>query len=320
MNLPHLLSGQLPVEILAGLANFAVLVALYRAFAPADGVSQRARNHAKRRKELRRAFLTAPRVVAQRRQQSVNLLRSLLDKLKLTRGEEVRKATDFLSRAGWRSPDALTVFLGARLAAPVGLGVLVFLLAPEFLHHLTPPTRLLAAAFGIAAGMFGPSVFVNNAGHKRQQKIQQGLPDALDLFVICTEAGLGLDSAITRVARELGATAPELADELGLTAIELGFLPDRRDALVNLGKRTDTPAIRALVNTLVQTERYGTPLAQSLRVLANEFRTGRMMRAEEKAARLPAMLTVPMIVFVLPPLFIVLIGPALIQVLAALHR
>jgi tight adherence protein C len=144
-----------------------------------------------------------------------------------------------------------------------------------------------------------------------------GLPDALDLFVICTEAGLSLDAAVTRVGREIGGSCPELADELGLTAIELGFLPDRRDALLNLARRVAAPQVRGLVNTLVQTEKYGTPLAQSLRVLAAEFRDTRMMKAEEKAARLPAILTVPMIAFILPPLFVVLLGPAIVQVTKA---
>ena len=138
--------------------------------------------------------------------------------------------------------------------------------------------------------------------------------------MICADAGLSLDAAMTRVAREIGADAPEIADELGLTAIELGFLPDRRDALAGLAKRVDTPSIRGLVNTLTQTEKYGTPLSQALRVLAGEFRNLRLMKAEEKAARLPATLTVPMIVFILPPLFVILIGPAIIQVLAALPR
>ena len=308
------------VEIAAGVANFLVLAMLYRAFIPADRMSARVRSHAKRRTELRKAFLAGPSAAAARRQKSVNSLRVLLDKLKLTRGEEVRKSIDLLARAGWRSPDALTVFQSLRLAAPVGLGLAVYLAAPELFHHLTPATHALAAMAGVVGGMMAPSVIVKNAGQKRQTKIQKSLPDALDLFVICAEAGLGLDATVTRVSREMGAGAPELADELGLTAIELGFLPDRRDALTNFSKRTDTPSIRALVNTLIQTERYGTPLAQALRVLANEFRTTRMMKAEEKAARLPATLTVPMIVFILPPLFVVLIGPAVIQVLATLHK
>ena len=133
--------------------------------------------------------------------------------------------------------------------------------------------------------------------------------------MICAESGLSLDAALDRVANEIGGANAELAEELSLTSIELGFLPDRRQALLNLNRRTNLPAIRGVVNTLLQTEKYGTPLSQSLRVLANEFRDQRLLRAEEKAARLPATLTVPMILFILPVLFIVLVGPAIISVM-----
>jgi tight adherence protein C len=125
---------------------------------------------------------------------------------------------------------------------------------------------------------------------------------------------LSLDATLQRVSRELGRTWPELADEFSLTAVEIGFMPDRRQALENLSVRCFLPGIRAMVNTLSQTEKYGTPLSESLRVLSAELRTERMLKAEEKAARLPATLTVPMILFILPPLFVVLIGPAILSV------
>jgi tight adherence protein C len=156
----------------------------------------------------------------------------------------------------------------------------------------------------------GPDTWVKNQTQKRSDAIRKGLPDALDLLVICSEAGLTVEAGFNRVARELGAAYPELGDELTLTAIELGFLQDRRTALDNLAKRVDLQSVRAVVTTLIQTEKYGTPLAASLRVLSAEFRNERMMRAEEKAARLPAVMTVPLILFILPTLFIVLIGPA----------
>jgi len=152
-----------------------------------------------------------------------------------------------------------------------------------------------------------------NAASKRRLALQKALPDGLDLLVICAEAGLSLDAALNRVADEMTASAPALADELALTSVELNFLPERRMALDNFARRADLPAIRGVVNTLIQTEKYGTPLSQSLRVLSAEFREQRMLRAE-KAARLPATLTVPMILFILPTLFIVLVGPAMIDV------
>jgi tight adherence protein C len=145
---------------------------------------------------------------------------------------------------------------------------------------------------------------------KRTLAIRKGLPDALDLLVICAEAGLTVDAAFNRVAKELGRGYPELGDEFALTAIELGFLTERRAAFENLAYRVNLDSIRGVVTTMIQTEKYGTPLASALRVLSAEFRNERMMRAEEKAARLPAIMTVPLILFILPTLFIVILGPA----------
>jgi tight adherence protein C len=317
MFLPAGMAGVTMVALTIGIATFGTLLALYRAFSSNGSASGRARSYIRRRREPRQVAMGPTRATG--RQKSVGVMRRLLERLKLTRGEEVRKATELLAQAGWRAPDALTIFLSLRLAMPLGLGILLYVLAPSLMAHATPSLRMLAGLAGIAAGAFAPSYFVKNASQKRQRQIQKALPDTLDLFVICSEAGLGLDTTIVRVGREIASNAPELADELSLTGIELGFLPNRRDALFNLTKRADTPSMRALVNTLVQTERYGTPLAQSLRMLAGEFRNLRMMKVEEKAARLPAILTVPMIVFILPALFVVLIGPAIIQVLSSLH-
>lgn len=311
--------GELGVEGIAAGANFLVLFILYRTFLPNDAVNARARSLARRRKELR-SMLLAPGRSGKRARQSVTFMRGLLERLKLTRGDESRRSSDLLAKAGWRNSDALTVFLGVRLGAPVAGGAVLYVLAPVLIHPLPMALHAVVALAGLGLGAYSPSLFVNNAITKRKQLIQKGLPDALDLFVICAEAGLSLDAAMMRVSRELGPNAPELADEFGLTAIELGFLPNRRDALGNLTKRVDTPSVRGLVTTLAQTEKYGTPLAQALRVLASEFRHTRMMKAEEKAARLPAILTVPMMLFILPPLFVILIGPAIIQVLAAMAK
>ena len=164
---------------------------------------------------------------------------------------------------------------------------------------------------GILVGSYkAPDLWLKNKVKKRSHAIRKGLPDALDLLVICAEAGLTVDAAFGRVARELGKAYPELGDEFGLTAIELGFLNERRQAFENLANRVDLEAVRGVVTTMIQTEKYGTPLASALRVLSAEFRNERMMRAEEKAARLPAIMTVPLILFILPVLFIVILGPA----------
>jgi tight adherence protein C len=172
----------------------------------------------------------------------------------------------------------------------------------------------LAAFVGIAL----PDSIINFMGRSRQAKIQGALPDALDLMVICTEAGLALEPTFERVAQEMLSTNKEISEELNLTAVELSIMPERSEALNNLLRRTDVPAIESVVSTLNQTERYGTPLAQSFRVLSSDFRDARLLIAEEKAAKLPATLTVPMIGFIFPCLFAVLLGPAVIQTMDTL--
>ncbi|HEX3700474.1 MAG TPA: type II secretion system F family protein [Phenylobacterium sp.] len=299
--------------LVVGLANFLTILSVMRVLSPKDVLAARARDHARRRAELRTARLSLKRA---NRRQSLGVARAVLARLKLDRTDESRTVSDQLAQAGWRSRDAVTVFLTLRLASPFLIGAAAYLFAPAILHQSGRMFHLAVTAGGILGGAYVPTLLLKNAIARRRQKIQKALPDALDLFVICAEAGLSLDAAITRVGREIGGSSPEMADELGLTAIEVGFLPDRRDALLNLVRRVGTPDVRGLVNTLVQTEKYGTPLAQSLRVLAGEFRDTRMMKAEEKAARLPATLTVPMIMFILPPLFVVLIGPAILELLA----
>ena len=214
-----------------GVATFISLAAFYWAFTSKGSTNARARSWIKRRREVRAGSSGQAR---RGRQKSVSMMRRMLERLKLTRGEEVRKATELLAQAGWRNPDSLTVFLSLRLAMPLGLGILVYALSPNFLAHMTASLRLLAGFGGIAGGAFAPTYLVKRAIKKRQGQIQHALPDTLDLFVICSEAGLGLDVAISRVAREILENAPELADELSLTAIELGVLPNRRVALINL--------------------------------------------------------------------------------------
>ncbi|MBY0354734.1 MAG: type II secretion system F family protein, partial [Rickettsiales bacterium] len=160
-----------------------------------------------------------------------------------------------------------------------------------------------------------PELIVSNTKAKRHNSLRKGLPDALDLMMICAEAGLSLTAALDRVSRELSRVSPELAEEFGITSVELGFLPDRATALKHLAERTELKEIRGFVNVIAQTEKYGTPIAQALRVLAKEYRTERMLRAEQKAARLPALMTVPMIVFILPTLFVIVMAPAVISMM-----
>jgi tight adherence protein C len=283
-------------------------------------MAARLRSHRKRRDVLRAELLADAKPANEKRALSMGLLKELLDRLKLLRGEEARTTSDRLAQAGWRSRDALAIYLGMRLVLPfvIAISALVFIMT--FKSGMASTTMLMWVVGGGIAGYFIPVFMLGRMIKRRQHKLRRQLPDGLDLLVICAEAGLSLDASLARVAREIGFASPELADEIGLTSVELGFLPNRRQALMNLTRRTDLPPIRGVVNTLVQTERYGTPLAHSLRVLSAEFRDERMMKAEEKAAKLPAVLTVPMILFILPTLFMVLLGPAIINTLAALKK
>jgi tight adherence protein C len=268
--------------------------------------------------ERRRALKAG--IVRPTRRRSVvagrSLMREVVQRLKLMRGQSTAKLTLNLARAGFRSRDALVVYLFAKVAMPLvggAVGVLLFLVGD--VGELGRPLDLAAALGCVVAGAYLPELYVKNTAQKRVEKIRKALPDAFDLMVICAEAGLSLDATLDRVAREIGRSCPELTDELGLASLELSFLPDRHKALEGLAERVPLSQMRALVSTLVQTERYGTPLSTSLRVLAGELRHERLMRAEEKAARLPAIMTVPMIIFILPPLFVVLLGPAALRVL-----
>jgi len=237
----------------------------------------------------------------------------------MLKGAHVSKVSEKLMQAGWRSKDAIVIFMFLKLSLPIVLGgVAVFLVYGLAIVDAQPMIKILICMTALVAGVFLPEAGVRHVVNKRRAQLQKGLPDALDLLVICAESGLALDAALTRVAREMTRSAPELADELGMTAIELGFQPERRTALTNLIKRTKLASIRGVVNTLIQTEKYGTPLAHSLRVLGSEYRDERMLKAEEKAAKLPATLTIPLIVFILPTLFIVLLGPAILSAIDGL--
>ncbi len=307
------------ITAMAALAAGFAVYAVWTALLVRDPMTQRIKNVGLHRDELRQAMLAAQGNRARRRETTVDFMRRVALRLKLLKTQQADAITLRLAQAGFRSKDALVIYLFAKLALPFVLGaVAVVLVYVANLWAMSGMMKLFVAIAAVVAGAYAPEVFVANIRQKRQQVLQKGLPDALDLLVICTEAGLALDAALTRVARETGPACPELAEELSICAVELGFLPDRRQALDNLSTRTALASIRGVVNSLQQTEKYGTPLSLSLRVLSTEFRNDRMMRAEEKAARLPATLTVPLIMFILPALFVVLLGPAVISAIDGL--
>lgn len=309
-----LTADNLLVVLLSAMA-FTTIMAIWYGLVERHPMEARTQRVAQRRNELKAGFLKSASHRS-RRTESVSAIKRIVKFLKLAQNQQVDKIQDRLAQAGFRSRDAVVIFLFFKIVAPIGFGIAAFITFYLLkFGNFSPAINMLAVVSACIGGLLAPNLYLSNATTKRQLTISRSLPDALDLLVICAESGLSLDAGLERVAKEIGNAGPELAEELQLTSVELGFLPERRQALLNLNRRTNLSAIRGVVNTLVQTEKYGTPLSQSLRVLANEFRDQRLLKAEEKAARLPATLTVPMIVFILPVLFIVLIGPAIISVM-----
>ena len=226
-------------------------------------------------------------------------------------GQVVRK----LRMAGYRGQGPVVTFLAIRLLAAPAIfaiaSVYVFVLLPLDYPFFVKLAMVTAASL---LGYFIPAVYVQNRIGKRQKAIRHTWPDALDLVLICVEAGMGIERAFQKVSEEIGVQSAVLADELGLTTAELSYLPERRKAYENLAMRTGLESVRSVVTMLVQAEKFGTALGPALRVLAQENRQVRMNEAEKKAATLPPKLTVPMIVFFLPVLFAVIIAPAVIQI------
>jgi tight adherence protein C len=309
-------------DIIAASAGLAVVVtffAMWHALRGNSSLERRLAQIADKKEAMRQAAISSRR--QRQRLTPASVMRDLVLRLDLLRSRHATDARMMLARAGLRSRDAMIRYLFARLALPIAFFMAEFIDSYTLKLLPVPPQFALAAAAGCGVlGYFAPGIYIRNLTSKRTKRIQMGLPDGLDLMVICAEAGLSLDATLVRVARELENTWQELAEELGITAAELTFLPDRRQAFENLAYRTDMASIRGVVNTLTQTAKFGTPLAQSLRVLAAEFRDARMFKAEEKAARLPALMTVPMILFILPTLFIVLMGPAGINIVDTFSR
>jgi tight adherence protein C len=313
---PHILGFDVIwiATILSAVATFAVLLAIYAATTVKDPMARRVKALNERREQLKAGIVasTNKRKKLTNRNQAADNVRQLLSQFKMLQEDQVKKTQLRLMQAGIRTKDLAFFIIFARFVLPVVLGIGAVIMIYGLNHW--PDWGWLRRYVTVAGVLIGsykaPDIWLKNKVTKRSNAIRKGLPDALDLLVICAEAGLTVDAAFHRVSKELGKAYPELGDEFGLTAIELGFLNERRQAFQNLAERVDLEAVRGVVTTMIQTEKYGTPLASALRVLSAEFRHQRMMRAEEKAARLPAIMTVPLILFILPTLFVVILGPA----------
>jgi tight adherence protein C len=301
--------------ILMVVASMAVLLAIYAAVTVRDPMAKRVKALNERREQLKAgisASTAKKRATLVRNTETTDRIRSMLASLKVLQDDQIKVAQQKLAQAGIRRKELAVTIIFSRLIGPIilGGGAALWIYVFKGLADWSDLKR-----FGVFAGLTilgykAADLYLSNLIAKRTDAIRKGLPDALDLLVICAEAGLTVDAAFNRVAKELGRGFPELGDEFALTAIELGFLTERRMAFENLAYRVDLDSVKGVVTTMIQTEKYGTPLASALRVLSAEFRNERMMRAEEKAARLPAIMTVPLILFILPTLFIVILGPA----------
>lgn len=321
---PHILGIDVytVATFLAGVAALMVLLAVYAATTARDPMTKRVKALNDRREQLKAGITasTKRRAKLVTKNETTDRIKALLSSLKVLQDSQVKAAQVKLMQAGIRSKEYAVAVIFGRLMLPLTWGVfgVYVVYGTTMFAGWTPWKAYALVAMNFVLSYKAPDIYLNNLVAKRSTAIQKGLPDALDLLVICAEAGLTVDAAFHRVARELGRAYPELGDEFTLTAIELGFLSERRQAFENLAQRVKLDAVKGVVTTMIQTEKYGTPLASALRVLSGEFRNERMMRAEEKAARLPAIMTIPLILFILPTLFVVILGPAACSISDAL--
>ena len=300
--------------VLSAVATLAVLTAIYAVTTVRDPMARRVKALNERREQLKAGIVasTNKRKTLTNRNAAADRVRGILSNFRMLQDDQIKKTQIRLMQAGIRTKDLAFFIIFARFVLPVvlGIGAVVLIYGIDYFPDWSAFKKYAGVAGTLVLSYKAPDLWLSNKVKKRSHAIRKGLPDALDLLVICAEAGLTVDAAFNRVAKELGKAYPELGDEFGLTAIELGFLNERRNAFENFAMRVDLEAVRGVVTTMIQTEKYGTPLASALRVLSAEFRNERMMRAEEKAARLPAIMTVPLILFILPTLFVVILGPA----------
>jgi len=304
------------IALFVSILAFATVVTLGVPWLEGGGLDERLKTVARRREELRakhHAALNAKRGTL--RVEPTSYMKATLDRFKLGNLLEGENSREKLASAGYRGQAPLITFMFFRFVMPFIVFIVTLFYLFLILHLSWSPIQKFGAAFvGSLIGFYLPDMFVNNMIARRQASIMRAFPDALDLMLICVESGMSIESSFTRVSGEIGTQSPELAEELALTTAELSYLPDRRQAFDNLAKRCGHPGVKQVATALNQAEKYGTPLGAALRVTANENREMRMQEAERKAASLPAKLTVPMIIFFLPCLFVVIMGPAILTI------
>lgn len=313
------LNPQFMVMVLTAVAAFATAVTVMLPLMESDKFSDRMKYVASERDRLRAqrlADLQAESSGGRLRQKPQGFMQQVVQQFNLNELMESKTAREKLRRAGLRGEGPVVAFLFFRMALPIATfaGALFYLFV--FDSHQMPTTmRVLIAVAAAYMGLYLPNIFISNLIQRRQKSIKLAFPDALDLLLICVQSGMSIEAAFAKVSKEVGPQSIELAEELSLMTAELSYLQNRRQAYENLANRVALPGVKAVCTSLIQAERYGTPLAQALRTLSQESREMRLAEAEKKAASLPPKLTVPMIVFFLPCLFVVIMGPSVIKLM-----
>jgi len=313
-----LADSQFLLTLLVAVAAAATVLTLAIPLVEGNTLGKRMKNVATEREKIRareRDRLNRQKDKVSLRQEPKEFMRRVVDQFKLGDWLGTETAKKQLAMAGYRGQQAEIGFLFFRLVTPAGL----FLFALFYVFFIKdfgqPPMIRIGIAIGAAyLGIKAPEIFLSNQISKRQASMQQAFPDALDLLLICVESGMSVEHAFRKVSSEIGSQSVPLAEEFALCTAELSYLSERRQAYENLALRTGLESVKSVTTALVQAERYGTPLGTALRTLAQESRDQRMNAAEKKAAALPPKLTVPMILFFLPVLFVVIMTPAFIQV------
>ena len=307
--------------LLAAIAGSATAYTLIMPLFAGENLAKRMKAVASERERIRareRERMNKSEKVALRRTPK-QFVSKVVEDFNLTKYLAQESAREKLTLAGYRGQAPYVTFLFFRLVAPIVM-LIASILYVFVISHIEKPLPIkIGICIGAAyLGLQAPMLFLKNAIAKRQLQIRRAFPDALDLLLICIESGMSIEAAFRKVSSEIVSQSIALSEEFTLTTAELSYLQDRKIAYENLAKRTGLEGVKSVCLALQQSERYGTPLGQSLRVMAQENRDMRMTEAEKKAAALPPKLTVPMILFFLPVLFVVILGPTYIKI-AAMH-